>query len=160
MDSLIDEYEALELAAFHKEFYSESWEHDQLHLAWTRIPDVPHCVAWLFEHANDWLLKPAALQHVARILTALGWRPRAIAKVICGSYEKDCAWGNLWLRLDPFNRALFYTRLFTGMIATGCDKLIDLNCVSHKEKEYCMIPECCSNLVTYREMLLKGDRVE
>jgi hypothetical protein len=155
MQSLIDEYEASELAAFHKEFYAQPWEQDPLHPLCTRIPDAPRCMEWLLEHPNDWLLKPAALQHVARILTALECRPRAIAQLICARYKRDCNWGDLWLRLDPLNRAIFYTRLFAGMIATGCDKLIDLNCVSHKEKGYCMIPECCSNLVTYRETLLK-----
>ena len=157
MESLLDQYAASDLAAFHHKFYSQLWAQDPLHQSAfsTRIPDAPRCVEWLLEHPNDWLLKPAALQHVARVLTALDWRPRDIAQLICVSYQRDWNWGDLWTRLDPLNRAIFYTRLFTGMIATGTDKLIDLNCVSHKEKGYCMIPECCSNLVTYRNMLIE-----
>jgi hypothetical protein len=111
-------------------------------------------VRFVLDHPNDWLLKPAALQHVVRVLTALGWSPSAIARRICHSYFQDCNWGDTWERLDPCNRAIFYTRLFAGMIATGLDKLIDFNCVSHQEKGYCMIPECSSNLIWYRDMLL------
>ena len=107
------------------------------------------------ENPNDWLLKPAALQHIVRVLTAIGWSPSSIAHRICASYSKDCDWGNTWDRLEPCNRAIFYTRLFSGMIATGLDKLTDFNCVSHKEKDYCMFPECSSNLVLYRNMLLE-----
>lgn len=98
------------------------------------------------------------LQHVARVLMALDWSPASISQLICTSYLKDCDWGDIWGRLDPYNRAIFYTRLFAGMIVTGTDKLIDFNCVSHQEKGYCMIPECRSNLITYRDMLLKERR--
>ena len=155
MESLLDQYAASDLAAFHDDFYSQSWAKDHQSAFSTRILDAPQCVEWLLEHPNDLLLKPAALQHVARVLTALDWSPRRIAQLICACYQKDCNWGDLWVGLDPVNRAIFYTRLFSGMIATGTDKLIDLNCVSHKEKGYCMIPECCSNLVTYRNMLIE-----
>ena len=110
---------------------------------------------WLLEHPNDWLLKPAAVQHIARVLTALDWRPRAIAQLIYSCYQRDCNWGDHWVRIDPFNRAIFYTRSFTGMIATGNDKLIDLNCVSNREKGFCMVPECRSNLIPYRDILLE-----
>ena len=160
MDKLLDEYQAAELGAFHDQFYSQLGE---LAVAPTdthevRIPDGPACVLWLFEHPNDALLKPAALQHVARVLMALDWSPASISQLVCTSYLKDCDWGDIWGRLDPYNRAIFYTRLFAGMIVTGADKLIDFNCVSHQEKGYCMIPECRSNLITYRDMLLKRSR--
>lgn len=155
MERLLDEYESSELAAFHREFYSEPWDAGLDYATALPIRDVPPCVTWLLDHPNDWLLKPAAVQHVARILTALGWCPRAIAQLIHSCYARDCDWGRTWERLDPLNRALFYTRLFTGMIATGIDKLIDLNCVSHREKGYCTVPECRANLVPYRDMLLE-----
>ena len=155
MERLLDEYEASELAEFHREFYSEPWDQVQNLSNALSISDVPPCVTWLVDHPNDWLLKPAAMQHLARVLTAVGWRPRAIAQLIHSCYERDCSWGLAWERLDPFNRAIFYTRLFTGMIATGVDKLIDLNCVSHRDKGYCMVPECRSNLVSYRNLLLE-----
>ena len=151
MGDLLDEYQHSELAEFHQQFYSQIWQEVESF----SIDLTPPCAQFLLENPNDWLLKPAALQHVVRVLTALGWSPSAIAQRICNSYSKDCGWGNIWDRLDPCNRAIFYTRLFAGMIATGLDKLIDFNCVSHQEKGYCMIPECSSNLIMYRDMLLE-----
>jgi hypothetical protein len=55
--------------------------------------------------------------------------------------------------MDPAWRAEFYTRLFAGMIATGADTLVDLNCVSHQEKGYCRVPDCRSNLAELRDRL-------
>ncbi len=155
MDRLLDEYRASELAGFHDHFHRELAEQAALPLdsSSVRIREVPECVQWLFEHPNDWLLRPAALQHVVRVLMALNWSPASISRLIWGAYLQDCDWQDIWERLDPCNRAIFYTRLFAGMIATGSDKLIDFNCVSHKEEGYCMIPDCRSNLVTYRDML-------
>jgi hypothetical protein len=153
MERLLDEYESSALAAFHLEFYSDPWDRGPDHAIAPSLSGLPPCVTWLLDHPNDWLLKPAAVQHIARVLTAIGWCPRAIAQLIYSRYARDCGWGRAWERLDPFNRAVFYTRLFTGMIATGIDKLIDLNCVSHREKGYCTVPECRSNLVPYRNML-------
>ncbi len=86
---------------------------------------------------------------------ALGWSPFDIVQRICRAYSNDCGWGDTWDRLDPCNRATFYTRLFAGMITTGIDQLIDFNCVSHQEKGYCMIPECSSDLILYRDMLVE-----
>jgi len=149
MNALLDEYEQSELAAFHRRFYAELPRNSPL------ICREPACLHFLFEHPNDWLLKPAALQHVVRVLTALGWNPSAIAQRIYGSYSQEHGWGDIWKRLEPCNRSIFYTRLFAGMIATGLDKLIDFNCVSHQEKGYCMIPECSSNLLAYRNLLIE-----
>lgn len=150
MGDLLDEYQHSELAEFHQQFYSQIWQEVE-----SSDDLTPPCAQFLLENPNDWLLKPAALQHVVRVLMALGWSPSAIAQRICNSYSKDCGWGDIWARLDPCNRAVFYTRLFSGMIATDLDKLIDFNCVSHQEKGYCMIPECSSNLIVYRDMLLE-----
>jgi hypothetical protein len=157
MLTLLDAYEDSELASFHTEFYREPWELVRFSedSQSTRITEAPSCVNWLLEHPNDWLLKPAAVQHIARVLTALDWKPRAIAQVIYSGYRKNCDWGDDWVRLEPFNRAIFYTRLFTGMIAAGSDRLIDMNCVSHREKGYCMVPDCRSNLVGYRDKLIQ-----
>jgi len=153
MEDLLDEYQDSELAKFHRQFYSQTRQEVEL------SPDLaPPCAQCLLEHPNDWLLKPAALQHIVRVLTAIGWSPSSIAHRVCASYSKKCDWGNTWERLEPCNRAIFYTRLFAGMIATGIDKLIDFNCVSHQEKGYCMIPECSSNLILYRDRLLEGRR--
>ena len=154
MERLLDNYESSGLAAFHREFNAEAWNAASRQVK-IPVPGAPRCVEWLLEHPNDLLLKPAALQHLARVLMALGWKPRAIAQLICCHYEHDFNWGRTWEPLDPCHRAMFYTRLFTGMIAMGIDRLIDMNCVSHKEKGYCAIPECRSNLVDYRDRILE-----
>lgn len=154
MEALLDEYESSALAIFHRDFYGDPPALAAAEV-FTRISGAPPCLNWLLEHPNDWLLRPAALQFVARVLMALNWHPRLIAHLIAGCYEKDLDWGDQWVRLDPLNRAMFYTRLFCGMIATGVDKLIDLNCVSHREKGYCLSSECPANLVPYRDKLLE-----
>lgn len=160
MEALVDAYEASELAAFHNEFYREFWQPVSLEQTFQTIPGAPPCLSWLLDHPNDWLLRPAALQFVARILTALDWTPGAIAGLIGACYGRDSVWGGQWERLDPVSRAIFYTRLFTGMLATGIDRAIDLNCVSHREKGYCMIADCGANLAPYRELLLAGRKHE
>lgn len=154
--ALIEAYQRGELAAFHESFYSMSEEEARgstAARAKAQERALPLCAKWILDHPNDWLLKPAALQHLARVLTALNWHPRAIAELIRDRYEADFGWGEIWGTLNPSWRATFYTRLFTGLIATGCDQLIDLNCVSHREKGYCTIPECSGNLVAYQNML-------
>ena len=117
------------------------------------VRGAPPCCNWLFAHANDWLLKPAALQHVVRVLTALDWPPAAIARRIYETYRREGEWGRTWEQMDPVYRAEFYTRLFAGMIYTGTDSFIDLNCVSHQEKGYCRVPDCRMNLVELRDRL-------
>jgi len=154
MDQLLHHYEQSELAKFHDQFYMQLRKGASLPNCSIPIPEAPPCAQSLLENPNDWLLKPAALQHVVRVLMAIGWSPSSIARRISASYSNDCDWGNTWDRLEPCNRAIFYTRLFAGMIATGLDKLTDFNCVSHQEKGYCMIPECSSNLILYRDILL------
>lgn len=158
MEALIDSYERSGLAAFHNEFYRQPWKAVSFGDTSVRVSGAPPCVNWLLEYPNDWLLRPAALQHAARVLTALDWSPRAIARLICARYESDSDWGNQWAHLDPMSRAIFYTRLFTGMLATGVDRVIDLNCVSHKEKGYCMVADCSANLAPYRDRLLEKRR--
>lgn len=156
MEELINAYQASELAAFHDRFYDQLGAPASDYS--TLRPKMPWCVEFLLENPNDWLLKPAALQHVVRVLMAIGWSPSSIAQRVCSCYVKDCDWGDMWVRLEPNNRAIFYTRLFAGMIATGVDKLIDFNCVSHQEKGYCMASECSSNLIKYRDLLLEKRR--
>ncbi len=157
MECLLKQYRASELASFHAGFYRQLRSHGSFcaNLARLRVPQTPPCLRWPLEQPNDTLLKPAALQHVARMLTALGWSPVSIAELIYASYRRDCGWGDIWKRLDPAQRAVFYTRLFTGLIATGIDKLVDMNCVSHQEKGFCGIEECYSNLAVYRDSLLQ-----
>lgn len=151
MGLLLNQYEQSQLAAFHQRFYDDIGG-----IAPASTPEPP-CARFLFEHPNDWLLRPAALQHVVRVLLALGWSTSAIAQRIYLSYLADCDWGDTWVRLDPCNRALFYARLFAGMIATGLDGLVDFNCVSHREKGYCTTAECQSDLRNYRDLLVNRD---
>jgi len=161
MLALIQAYTQSDLAAFHEWFYALDDQEARGRIAKreSTLPGLlPACATWILDHPNDWLLKPAALQHIARVLTALNWHPRIIAELIRNRYEADCGWGDCWMRLDASWRAIFYTRLFTGLIATGCDQLIDLNCVSHKEKGYCAIPQCSANLAVYQDQLT-GRRV-
>jgi len=119
------------------------------------LSGIPLCARSVLDHPNDWLLKPAVLQYLARVLTALNWHPRAIAELIRSRYEANPEWGDCWDWHDASWRAIFYTRMFTGLIETRCDRFIDLNCVSHREKGYCNISACAGNLVEYRDVLLK-----
>jgi hypothetical protein len=163
MLSLIAAYSRSALADFHKRFYSVTELEAHRSVA-RKIASVygalPHCVRWILDNPNDWLLKPTALQHVVRVLTALEWRPREIAGLIRSRYESDCDWGNTWTRHDPSWRAIFYARLFGGLIATGTDRLIDFNCVSHQEKRYCTNPDCAGNLLPYGTMICNRSNYE
>lgn len=153
MDRVITEYEDSRLGQWHR---NSSCRIADAPAGTSRdggTQRAPPCLDWLFARANDWLLKPAALQHAVRILTSLNWPPSAIARRIYESYRSDCSWGRTWISMDPAYRAEFYTRLFAGMIHTGADSLIDLNCVSHQEKGYCHVPACRSNLVDFRDLL-------
>jgi hypothetical protein len=154
---LIGAYRRSELAAFHRDFYrglarqvDEGQNKD--------LEELPGCARWVLDHPNDWLLKPAAMQHVTRVLSALGWRPSEICELICSRYKADFDWGDFWARHDPEQRARFYVRLFSGLIHTGRDSLVDLNCVSHREKGYCPNAWCSSNLVLYQQALLERRR--
>jgi hypothetical protein len=158
MDNLLDAYQNSPLHAVHSRFYGELERLASLPAPSCPIAGTPHCLQTILEHPNDILLKPAALQHVVRVLMSLGWQAASIAQLISAVYSEDYEWGGIWTRLDPSNRAIFYTRLFAGMICTGADKLIDFNCVSHREKGYCTAQECHSNLAVYREKLIEMRR--
>ncbi len=157
MEELLNRYRASALAAFHERFHRQLRGQFQCPVepAAVRVPQSPPCLRWPLEHPNDLLLKPAALQHVVRMLTALDWSPAAIAQAIWTAYRQDAGWGNIWRRIEPCQRGIFYTRLFAGLIATGTDKLIDMNCVSHQEKGFCGVGECVSNLVEFRDRLIE-----
>ena len=97
------------------------------------------------------------MQLVTRCLLAAKWHPRHIAGFIRSKFENPAFnWGVNWGDYVPAIRADFYTRLFAGQIATGLDRLIDLNCTSTREKGFC-VPlasgSCC--LEPVRQTLLK-----
>lgn len=157
--NLIHNYQQSDLAWFHRNFHFDQWQAitgTESSLSSTYQPEIlPPCARWILDHPNDWLLKPGGVQHVTRTLMALGWRPREIADLIRIQYGGDFDWNDRWLRYDAAQRATFYVRLFSGLIETGQDQLIDFNCVSHREKGYCPAGECTSNLVPYQQALIK-----
>jgi hypothetical protein len=156
-ESLIAEYNHSKLAPWHDYFYSA--QHDPCD-TWPRTYDrtplksLPPCARCILEHPNERLLKPAGIQHVVRILLAVGWHPRHIAGLIRSKYERDFGWGGKWYYYDAATRADFYVRLFAGLSATGHDDLVDLNCRSCQEKRYCPGGWCSDNLLGFRDRLL------
>jgi len=118
---------------------------------------LPPCVRHIAVWPNDLLLKPAGMQLMTRCLLAARWHPRHIAGFIRSKFENPAFnWGVDWNDYVPAIRADFYTRLFAGQIATGLDRLIDLNCTSTREKGFCFPPasgSCC--LEPVRQTLLQ-----
>ena len=137
------------LAAFHRAFYA----HDASSVV--RDPDsIPPCIRAALAHPNDRLLKPEHLQHAVRGLMARGWSPRAIAALVRSKYEEDHGWGDRWSWMDPQTRADFDVRVFSGMIATGLDSLVDFNCVSAQQKDICPRSGCAYDLRRDRDRLI------
>ena len=158
MDRVIDTYLASFVAEYHQWFYSQ--EHDPPEL-WPQTYDqapldtMPPCVRHLLVHPNDLLVKPAGIQQVVRVLLAAGWHPRHIAGLIRSKYERDYGWGYRWYEFSAGQRADFYVRLFGGLIFAGQDDLLDFNCQSTKEKQFCFWFGHCCNLEQYRDLLLQ-----
>ena len=128
------------LAGFHRHFY---WELERYPLETeipSPIPGAPPCLEWLLDHANPWLLKPGTLQHIVRVLTALKWRPSAIANLIFHYYNETIS-GILCGSLSILSRAPSFTR---GCLPrhdhTGADRLIDLNCTVHRKRGIAWFP--------------------
>jgi hypothetical protein len=138
---LIDSYLASALRRFHRDYYST--RHDprarwQETYGRTPLAGLPPCVKDILEWPNDRLLKPAGIQLVTRALLAVGWHPRHIAGLIRSKFEDPrYRWPVGWRDYEPGTRADFYVRLFSGLWATGVDRLVDFNCVSTREKGYC-----------------------
>ncbi|MEX1115468.1 MAG: hypothetical protein WEB53_09470 [Akkermansiaceae bacterium] len=154
---LLDEYLSSSLRAFHNDYYSVSQSPE---IPWEEIyggtlERLPPCVGNLLEWPNDRLLKPAGIQLVTRVLMAEGWHPRHVAGLIRSKFENpEHGWGVNWGDYEAGTRADFYTRLFAGLWATGVDELVDFNCVSTREKGFCIGPsvgEC--NLYRYHQAL-------
>jgi len=154
-EALLEEYAKSELAQFHEWFYSVPFQDSDSSFEDTKVLSaMPPCASWPLDQPGDLLLKPAFVQHLVRVLLALGWHPCDIAAFVDRKYRAGASLRDFWIAEDPANRAIFYTRLFTGLIATHRDELIDFNCVSHGEKGYCLAPACSSNLAVYREAAL------
>jgi len=140
-EHLLEQYIGSRLRRFHEDYYST--QHDppeQWHATYARTPvaDLPGCVRHLLEWPNDWLLKPAGVQLLTRAMLAHDWHPRHIAGLIRSKYEDPrFCWTGGWQDYEPATRADFYTRLFAGLHLTGLDHLVDFNCKSTQEKQFC-----------------------
>lgn len=141
METLVDRYEDSALAGFHRWYYEAAPDGAQ------DLPWLPPCVHATLQHPNDRLLKPAGVQMVVRALMAEGWPPHHIADHIRSVYEEDHGWSAAWHFADASLRADFYTRLFSGMVITGLDDLVDFNCRSNQEKGWCPLRDCAANLL-------------
>jgi hypothetical protein len=67
MEELLDDYQHSELAILHDQVYMQLREETSFPNCSIPIPEAPTCAQFLLENLNDWLLKPAALQHVVRV---------------------------------------------------------------------------------------------
>jgi hypothetical protein len=155
---LLSEYHRSSLAEFHRSFYSEEPQPPE---KWaetydlTRTDVLPGCARMVLESPNDWLLRPAGVRLVTRVLVSLGWHPRHIAGLIWSKFARDFGWGGQWAEDDAATRADFYTRIFAGLFATGRDDLLDFNCQSAREEGTCTFADCHQNLEMYRHSALR-----
>lgn len=146
---LLEAYRASPLSAFHDEFHVRRAEESRE----LTFPGVPPCIRAALTWPNDLLLKPEHLQHLVRGLMARGWHPAEIAALVQQKYEEDHGWGDRWSRMHARTRAEFDVRVFSGMIHTGLDTLVDYNCVSAQEKDLCSRTGCGYDLRRDRERL-------
>jgi hypothetical protein len=158
MARLIGKYTRSSLAAFHAAFFSQGHDPPE---RWpetydrTPLEPLPPCVRNVLLYPNDLLLRPWGMRAVTRALLALGWHPRHIAGLIRSKFERDFGWGDQWTEYDPAMRADFYVRIFSGPFAAGADDLVDFNCQSCKEEQWCPVKECADNLDTFRNAALE-----
>lgn len=155
MANLIAEYEASPLARFHESFYAETPEGEGPPARDTAfLASLPACARQILAQPNDLLLQPGRVRLLTRMLLALEWDPRQIARLICAKYEEDHGWGNRWQEYDAAMRAEFYVRIFAGLFAVEIDDLVDFNCQSAKEEKICPVTECPWNLAAFRRSAL------
>lgn len=154
---LLTDYWNSKLAEFHDWFYSQQQHSAEL---WPQTYDrqpleiLPACARVGLEKPNDLLLRPALIRQLVRVMLALGWHPRHIAGLICSKYKRDFGWTQ-FVDVDAATRADFYTRVFSGLFATGTDDLVDFNCVSAQEEGICTFSNCGFNLAHFRDSALE-----
>lgn len=154
---LLAEYEESKLAKFHRLFYAQAQHPADLWPdTYDRVPleILPPCARIALEQPNDLLLRPAFIRRLVRVMMALGWHPRHIAGLICSKYQRDFGWTQ-FTDVDPASRADFYTRVFSGLFATGMDDLVDLNCASAQEQKTCTSSNCGFNLQIFQQSALE-----
>lgn len=155
-EGLVNAYKGSNVKLFHEWFYME--KHDEPRV-WSETYDrtpihlLPPCAQRILVYPNDLLLKPTAIQLIARLMLSMGWHPRHIAGLIRSKYERDFGWGSMWYEYDAATRADFYVRIFSGAFVLEQDDLADLNCISTKQKGLCPGGESCDDLDLYRESL-------
>lgn len=159
MESLVDDYLDSDLRKFHYSYFSvapdspETW--DQTYRR-TPVGSLPPCGRFVLENPNDWLLKPAGMQLALRCLMSQGWHPRHVAGLFWSIFSDPVhGWESCWENYLPRQRAEFYTRVFSGLMETGLDGLIDFNCVSTQEKGFCPRHDEMCSLESWRENLIK-----
>jgi len=163
MNELIRAYRHSSVAQYHRWFYSQephppkSWPQTYDLLS---MENLPCCARHILEHPNDLLLRPAGVQRIVRVLLSLGWHPRHIAGLIRSKFERGYGWGGQWNGYDPWMRADFYTRVFAGLFVAGRDDLVDFNCRSAREEQFCFVPNCTNNLEPFRNSLLDRRKYE
>jgi hypothetical protein len=154
---VLDDYKKSKLARFHAFFYSQEQHSAEL---WPETYDrqpleiLPACARIALEQPNDFLLRPAFIRRLVRVMLALGWHPRHIAGLICSKYRRDFNWTQ-FVNVDPATRADFYTRVFSGLFAAGTDDLVDFNCTSAQEQGTCTLSNCRFNLLNFKESALE-----
>jgi hypothetical protein len=146
---LVEAYERSPLAAFHRAFYAvephrpAEWAetYDRLDHA-----SLPPCARAALERPNDLLLRPDYLQLLTRVLLGADWHPRHVAGLVHSRYVRETSLSEHWKRVDPAMRAEFDVRVFAGLVATGLDQGVDLNCVSTQQKDLCPGDRCTHDL--------------
>ncbi len=126
--TLIDRYMQSEVRKFHTSFYARAyhgpnvWADTYDKFSYTQLPKF---AANVLNYPNDALLIPSCIRNLVRALISQDWAPHHIAGLIRSRYERDYGWGNQWYVYDASMRAEFYTRLFSGLLLCGRDKLKD-----------------------------------
>ncbi|MEW6326159.1 MAG: hypothetical protein AB1487_00960 [Thermodesulfobacteriota bacterium] len=163
MARLINGYKKSRLYAFHLEYDAARQDNAS---GWPRgydrldLSSIPPCVGQSLRCPNPLLLQPTNLRTIVRVLMAIGWHPKHIAGLAYSKYARDFGWDVNFRRYDANRWANVWVRIYAGMIITGVDGLLDLNCISQQEKgeawmgmRYCPAPNCGCNLADYRAML-------
>jgi len=148
--NLISDYKNSSLYLFHKEFDSFSYKKKEDYERFD-LRNLPSCLSYTISFPNPNLLKPTNLQTITRVFMKLGWHPKEIAGFVAFKFENpEFNWHEDWRKYDPQTRANFYIRIFSSLIKCGIDGELDLNCISHQEKGYCIRPWCGWNLADFK----------
>lgn len=151
---LLEAYRKSPLCGIHREFDSVKIDDEK---SWHKTYDaldpdtIPTCARLCILLPNDNLLRPTNIQNLTRILLFKKWHPKHIAGLITSKFARArYNWTENWQKYDPSSRANFYVRIFSDLIKNGIDKEMDLNCISTKEKGFCLKEWCGWNLSDFK----------